>query len=497
MNPLARLLAVGVPGFFIALLLGAQAGQGNVVLCVLVILGVLVFAASSVLARSGRLEVAIVAFLIFGYIVGSRGFAELAPVRPFFVGEIGLMLVTVMLIARSVLARDAAIFRTALAKLVALYFVVAAVRCSFTISQYGLTAIRDLAAVYYCIFFFVALQLGSRPKARQFFARCLQVTFFCQAIVAVASMVTPDLLGHVVVAGIPVLAQKGDLTAAFSVVGIFFLSMQRELFGLRWLRTAVVLVLTATVFASSARAALVAFATGAVFIFLAGARRFFIYPLVVILGGLFLLFSADVLMERSHRSETMNRFHDKIYSIVDFSSEATYRTELGETKAANNAFRSTFWKVMVNETTKDNPFFGKGFGYDFLPNFERYYARGGWHGLRSPHNYYVTVYGRMGLVGFAIFAAITLLIFRGAWHASRNVRLGRVEGSDFSYWCCTIALLVAGTFGVVLEGPMGAIPFWTFLGFAVSSVAARQQQRDILPQLPHRTRQPQLADAMT
>jgi O-antigen ligase len=164
-------------------------------------------------------------------------------------------------------------------------------------------------------------------------------------------------------------------------------------------------------------------------------------------------------------------------------------------KADNNEFRRAFWNVMVNETTATNPVFGRGFGYDFRPHFEVAYGRGEWEGLRSPHNYFVTVYGRMGLVGLGLISIIAALIVRNALSAARAARAGRITMEDFSYWCGVVMLLIAGTFGVVLEGPMGAIPFWTFLGLALSAPSvSRLPQRDMpsderTPEL-HRERAP-------
>jgi CHASE3 domain sensor protein len=38
-------------------------------------------------------------------------------------------------------------------------------------------------------------------------------------------------------------------------------------------------------------------------------------------------------------------------------------------------------------------------------------------------------------------------------------------------------ILVSACFGVVLEGPMGAVVFWTILGLASATSAAEQEQR--------------------
>lgn len=86
--------------------------------------------------------------------------------------------------------------------------------------------------------------------------------------------------------------------------------------------------------------------------------------------------------------------------------------------------------------------------------------------VRSPHSIVMTVFGRMGLCGFIIFALIMGKMFVDT---RRIIRMSREEGlvSDaLRYWCMAWVILATSCFVVVLEGPMGAIIFWTLLGCA-------------------------------
>ena len=101
-------------------------------------------------------------------------------------------------------------------------------------------------------------------------------------------------------------------------------------------------------------------------------------------------------------------------------------------------------------------------------------------GLRSAHNYYPTLYGRMGIIGILVFLAITWQVLAGGVRAALAVRAGWLPLEDLSYWCGAWAVLVSAVVGVVLEGPMGAIVFWSFLGIGTRYVQAARAERQHL-----------------
>jgi hypothetical protein len=55
-------------------------------------------------------------------------------------------------------------------------------------------------------------------------------------------------------------------------------------------------------------------------------------------------------------------------------------------------------------------------------------------------------------------------------------------------------ILGAAAFGVVLEGPMGGVLFWSFLGLAASqSSEVKEREKDLPEPVPQRTVEPALA----
>ena len=80
---------------------------------------------------------------------------------------------------------------------------------------------------------------------------------------------------------------------------------------------------------------------------------------------------------------------------------------------------------------------------------------------RSPHSLLVTVIGRMGFVGLAAWIAVSVSIAALVW------RLLKSRDPDGMGLASVVAVVwLSACFGVVLEGPMGAVIFWTALGLA-------------------------------
>ena len=80
---------------------------------------------------------------------------------------------------------------------------------------------------------------------------------------------------------------------------------------------------------------------------------------------------------------------------------------------------------------------------------------------RSPHSMVFSVIGRMGLLGLALWLAASAAMMRTAWTLLRH---GSADDRGMASVVCV--MWVSASFGVVLEGPMGAVVFWSVLGLA-------------------------------
>lgn len=159
----------------------------------------------------------------------------------------------------------------------------------------------------------------------------------------------------------------------------------------------------------------------------------------------------------------------RIIATVD-ASAATTQGQLSA-KGTENARRLVWSQVIA--WTNDSPsrqIIGSGFGNDFLSESGTLTFLEGttYDNVRSPHNYFVGIYARMGAVGLVLAAAVMLsLVFT----LFRRLRVAAQDDVVATAAMIVIAILPVASLGVVLEAPFGAVPFWWAAGiiFAISS----------------------------
>jgi hypothetical protein len=492
MTSAVRAAIIFIPSLIIAIWLGAQIGSREYLIPCMVGAVVLFAFALAILLKGARIEAYILGFLIAGYFVGNRGFAAIAPVQPFYIGEIGLAVALICVLLHHPFSRRFDEVRHPLPRLLLAFLFYGIVRAAFDFQDYKMDTLRDLALVYYCLFFFVAAQIGNDQRALRVIETFVKIAALGLLLVIPILTYRPESIERFSIKGVPLIVEKGDLVSIFAAVLAIFLTGQRALLGSRLFRSILILAFFGFVFAFGARASLLGLLAGAVPFWLAGQRKIFVYATASLVAGVFIIV-ATLSLPALRTNETFSSkaaFEDRYSSMFDWFSTKKYNSELGDIKAGANEFRRYFWTSVIRQTNSVNPVFGRGFGYDFLPEFQSYYRGGDWTSTRSPHNYFVTVYGRMGIVGILLWVAILSYMIRGTLRCARAVRLGEEETRPLIYWSCAWVILVSAAFGVVLEGPMGAVPFWTFLGIAHAHEIARikENRRPVTerhPVIPH------------
>jgi hypothetical protein len=490
-------------GLLVAFILGTELGQGSRMLpvavaaiCIGAFLYVLLF-------RSVRIEALILGFLLFGYIVGNRGFAQLSiqPNSPLYLGELGMLACLFFIAARRALTREQVIPKIPLAWAIIAFLLIGGIRLYFdTVMTNSSTlvtlAIRDSAVVYYALFFFVAYQIGKNANARNFLQRAMLGGFVLLIPVALIEIWSPELLYKLTYRGYPIIQYKGDLLTTFLGIAAFYFFLAPSKGTLKFIFRSCSLACLGLMLLAMSRAALSGFACAALLLIVAKRSKFIVYQFGV---GLIAVL-AIAFLQLSHirfESDFFRTLSDKVSSIGDVSGTGHYHSDIGDSSAANNEFRIVWWKTVFNDTMQKNPWFGLGFGYDLAESFVRlYYANQlpTWD-TRSPHCMWITILGRMGIVGAISFSIIMYLIVRMALSTARAVSKGNQPEKNLAAWCASINLLIAAMFGVVLEGPMGGILFWSILGLAVSqSVEAKDLKRLQPKLLTQSTREPALAE---
>ena len=132
--------------------------------------------------------------------------------------------------------------------------------------------------------------------------------------------------------------------------------------------------------------------------------------------------------------------------------------------------RNLVWQGVLDWTSSNDirNLFGSGFGINFLVESRTliFLDDTQLNGVRSPHNWFLGIYARLGVFGFLLAALIFVM---GLLIALRRIYAD--EFKDLNKLSALIlgALLPVALFGVVLESPFGAIPFYWALGIISSN----------------------------
>jgi O-antigen ligase len=142
--------------------------------------------------------------------------------------------------------------------------------------------------------------------------------------------------------------------------------------------------------------------------------------------------------------------------------------------AGTEQARQLVWNGIFEWVGEDTPrvFLGSGFGNDFLAQSGTltYLEGTTYNNVRSPHNWFVGIYARMGIVGLALAVMVCLQLLLTI---VRNRQKMASEPLLATAGLLVVAVIPVAILGVVLEAPFGAVPFWWAAGivFALRSDA--------------------------
>ncbi len=163
-----------------------------------------------------------------------------------------------------------------------------------------------------------------------------------------------------------------------------------------------------------------------------------------------------------NRSLSVGQLWENAKSLVGKSDQAMLSN--------TTEWRKQWWNKIVGYTVfGEYRWTGRGFGINLARADGFNTDEEG--SLRSPHSVHMTVLARSGLPGAALWALVHGLWWvslLGAWWYARERRLEAWMG--FFALCAVywVAAVVNASFDVYLEGPMGAIWFWTVFGAAMA-----------------------------
>lgn len=458
-----RLFAAGAAA--IALWVGTDIARGFYFLPGLLATALLLFLLAQ--WRPLPLGATLLAAVLFGYVVGNRGFAQLmlSPRFPLLPAEGVLLFTGAVMVVQSAWRHELPFHRDPLHLLVLAWIVYGAARVVFDFRLFGFMAVRDFATVYYALYFFVACEVARQRFSSRALLNVLLVSCVVMAGTAAIDAYDPTFFARfLTVRGAPVIFYKGDLVGIYLAVASVLCFLRFEEHGRRWY-VVLSLALAAGVLATNNRASLVALLVAAGWLAI---RRRWRYAAWLGASGataaVFILVAAAV-MNTSWEKTPLFGVYERVISLADPAGQRSYRGANTSFKGDNNLFRTVWWRAVAAETIDVNPYVGLGFGHDLAARFVReYYPESGEEfSTRSPHNILLTVFARMGGLGLVLFLSIISMVAARTWHA---VRASPVAAAP---WCAVWMILTAACFGVVLEGPMGAVVFWTMLGLAAAN----------------------------
>jgi hypothetical protein len=467
-SPRTRLVLFAVIGAVIGITIGvdvANESYGWVVLAGLI-------GAWLVLKRlsPAKSDAWLVAATLVGYVVGNRGFAQLQPsgLLPLLPAEGVLLFAVPALAFRMALKQSPGFRRDALNFSILIWAVIGACRLPLDMSRFGVIALRDFAMIYYAAFFFIAQAFGAATASGRVLTRGLTVAFVALLPVVISILISPDfLIDNLTWRGIPIIYHKSDLIATSLAAGFFWLWTRWDKTRRRgWLVLAAASLLLIGGMASP-RAGMFGVAVTTLLWLLTGRWRIAAFQAGMVAAASVVALAVPLFTGGDLKTSAPYSMYEHAVSIFDPAGTGTYVNNESGDLGGNNQFRLIWWRDVIEDTAAINPVFGLGFGADLSTRFLADYdlLSDETFAARSPHSMLVTVFGRMGIAGFAAWIAVSAAIARLVW---RLLRRGVPDGMGLASIVTVIWL--SACFGVVLEGPMGAVIFWTVLGLANSSL---------------------------
>lgn len=348
----------------------------------------------------------------------------------------------------------------ALSLAVSAYMALGAVLVAIHAPAGGIEALRDGAIWYYGFFYFIGLYLARDSNMADRLWKMFRIFWVLAMVWGVVDFAT----GRVLEEAPPILPWRGvslwsnsnsELIQNMSFGAVIVLGTSL-LDGRTWSKifiTPVALAALVFMVQDYGRGAKVGFVVGvliALTLTWSGARAFrfgrTVAPLLII-GVIGLLFAAAALELDLAKVTNMDRF-------VKDQGTAGWRT--------------LWWIDLYEGVMEENPLFGLGFGRDWWTynpeiNMDRFDP----HPVRSPHNFNVTVFSRMGIVGAALWLAVLGIgiigLYRRIWQGGFSPERQQEMAIWIAFIVCT---WLNSTFGVLMEGPVLGVWFWFALGFA-------------------------------
>jgi len=256
--------------------------------------------------------------------------------------------------------------------------------------------------------------------------------------------------------GIPILLYKNGDMGVQLLISTLLLLYSFENKTLKWrVLLSLVIALDFLILASYSRSGIVAFlASMLCFIYFnkdiqlqSRVRLLIKYLPIILLIVTPIYINIKVAENFQGRSVGFEQIKNNFSSIVGGTTDATSEN--------NVVWRLVWWaKIIDYSLSSPNFFIGKGLGMNLATDDDIITLD---DSLRSPHNFHLNIMSRFGVLIFMIWMYFLIQLLRPLFKK-------QLQGKRLLIGCILLAFLLNASFDVFLEGPMGAFPFWTWLG---------------------------------
>ena len=256
--------------------------------------------------------------------------------------------------------------------------------------------------------------------------------------------------------GIPILLYKNGDMGVQLLISTLLLLYSFENKTLKWrVLLSLVIALDFLILASYSRSGIVAFlASMLCFIYFnkdiqlqSRVRLLIKYLPIILLIVTPIYINIKVTENFQGRAVGLEQIKNNFSSIVGGTTDATSEN--------NVVWRLVWWaKIIDYSLSSPNFFIGKGLGMNLATDDDIITLD---DSLRSPHNFHLNIMSRFGVLLFMIWMYFLIQLLKPLFKK-------QLQGKRLLIGCILLAFLLNASFDVFLEGPMGAFPFWTWLG---------------------------------
>ena len=386
---------------------------------------------------------------------------------PVYITELFLIFTIIFIFVNSIFLRDGKLFINYNQRveflLFYIIFIISLVRGLISYRDIVFT-LRQSAIIYYSIFYFlVPIILDNFKKIKIYFSFLVICT---------------SILVLVILFGVNIGELGGFYYYYYVSMSLIFLIFYPLLIKkpvLKFFSYSLILVHLAIILLSKVRAAWIGILMGILFII----YMFFRIPVmrkdlkkILLLGMLGFLVLAIILpVFLIFYPSSIEDIKNEFMSIYNFRDMTTV-------SAANARWRLMAWSDYVNKSL-EKPLFGHGFGKVFMP--ETLVKEIDWSPPKGedwvdPHNSYLSILFRTGVIGLIIFFIIIFRFFKLSIKFIKECDNERIRIYVASLLTIIIVILGISFFDVVLERPFFGIFLWINMGLVISLIKIKKKQ---------------------